>query len=187
MRIKMYISAAAAYRSISAAVPLTAYLLSMGQTGRQTGGLDDTCVAGVVVRHGTVSLGQWVIWVIFHARVTGSSFWPDVRPEFFRFPKKCPKCKTYIRNAEITKVIARCLLLDWNHWMSVHVMNFYFYLCLLKILWPENRPTSSHISRHLEFIIEQGHRVNWVSGSLDSRATGSLGHKMWPSSISGSG
>ena len=47
---------------------------------------------------------------------------------------------------------------------------------VIKILWPEN--TSSHISRHLEFIIEQGHRVNWVSGSLDSRVTGSLGHKM---------
>ena len=41
------------------------------------------------------------------------------------------------------------------------------------------------ISGHLEFIIEQGHRVNWVSGSLDSRVTGSLGHKMWPSSTSG--
>ena len=38
-----------------------------------------------------------------------------------------------------------------------------------------------NISRHLEFIIEQGH---WVSGSLDSRVTGSLGHKMWPSSMS---
>ena len=41
-----------------------------------------------------------------------------------------------------------------------------------------------NISRHLEFIIEQGHRVNWVSGSLDSRITASLGHKMWPSSMS---
>jgi len=30
-----------------------------------------------------------------------------------------------------------------------------------------------NISRHLEFVIEQGHRVNWVSGSLDSRVTGS--------------
>jgi len=30
-----------------------------------------------------------------------------------------------------------------------------------------------------------GHRVNWVSGSLDSQVTGSLGHKMWPSSMSG--
>ena len=102
-------------------------------------------------------------------------------PTFFRFPKKCPKCKTYIWNAEMTKVIVRCLLLDWNHWMSVHAMNFYFYLWLLKSLWPEN--TFSHISRHLEFIIEQGHRINWVSGSLDFRVTGSLGNKMWSSSI----
>ena len=76
---------------------------------------------------------NWVIWVIFHVRVTGSSFWRGVRPEFFRFSKKCPKCKTYIWNAEMTKVIVRCLLLDWNHWMSVHAMNFYFYLWLLKI------------------------------------------------------
>jgi len=74
-------------------------------------------------------------------------------PSFSGFRKKCPKCKTYIWNGEMTKVIVRCLLLDWNHWMSVHVMNFY--LWSLKILWPEK--TSSHISRHLEFIIEQGH------------------------------
>jgi len=130
------------------------------------------------------SPGQWVILVIFHVRVTRSPFWSGVRPEFFRFPKKCPKCKTYIWNAEMTKVIVRCLLLDWNNWMSAHAINFYFYLWLLNILWPEN--TSSHISRHLKFIIEKGHRVNWVSESLDSWVTGSLGHKMWSSSISGS-
>ena len=41
----------------------------------------------------------------------------------------------------------------------------------------------SHISRLLEFIIEQDHRVNWVSGSLDSRVTGLLGHKMWHTHI----
>ena len=105
---------------------------------------------------GSPTAGQWVIWVIFHFRVTGSSFWPGVRPRVFPvFEKKYPKCKTYIWNGEMTKVIVRCLLLDWNHWMSVHVMNFYFYLWSLKILWPEK--TSSHISRHLEFIIEQGH------------------------------
>jgi len=34
------------------------------------------------------SPGQLVIWVIFHVRVTGSSFLPGVRPEFFRFSKK---------------------------------------------------------------------------------------------------
>jgi len=111
-----------------------------------------------------MELGQWVIWVIFHVQVTGSSFWPDVRPEFFQFSKKCPKCKTYIWNADMTKVIVRCLLLDGNHWMSVHAMNFSFYLWLLWILWPEN--TSSHISRHLEFIIEQGPVGRWIPGSL---------------------
>ena len=113
-----------------------------------------------------------------------------VRPEFFRFSKKYPKCKTYIWNAEMTKVIARCLLLDWNHWMSVHAMNFYFYQWLFKnsLAWEVRillgdvndviARTPLHISRHLEFIIEKGHRVNWVSGSLDSRVTESLGHKM---------
>jgi len=33
-------------------------------------------------RHGTGSLGQWVIWVIFHVRVTGSSF--DLVPSLLR-------------------------------------------------------------------------------------------------------
>ena len=128
------------------------------------------------------SPGQWVIWVIFHVRVTGSSFWPGVRPEFFRFSKKCPKMQN---------VHLKCLNDKSHCQMSVVGLKsldvspcneLYFYLWLLKILWPEN--TSSHISRHLEFIKEQGHRVNWVSGSLDSRVSGSLGHKMWPSSMS---
>ena len=42
-------------------------------------------------RRGTGLLGQWVIWVIFHVRVTVSSFLPGVRPEFFRFSQKVPK------------------------------------------------------------------------------------------------
>ena len=53
--------------------------------------------------------------------------------------------------------------------------------------WQTSRPLQTslcNISRHMEFIIEQGHRVNWVSGSLDCRVTGSLGHQMWPSSMS---
>ena len=113
-----------------------------------------------------MKLGHWV------TGSPGHHFDPVWDPSFFRFfSKKCPKCKTYIWNAEMTKVIVYCLLLDWNHWMLVHAMNFHFYLWLLKTLWPEN--TSSHIHRHLEFIIEQGHRVNWVSGSLDSRVAGS--------------
>ena len=65
--------------------------------------------------------------------------------------------------------------------------NFVLYCIVLY----KNRQTSCplqtfvcNISRHLEFIIGQGHRVNWVSGSLDSWVTGSLGHKMRPSSKS---
>jgi len=47
-------------------------------------------------------------------------------------------------------------------------------LLLLKTLWPEN--TSSHISRHLEFIIEQGHGStgslgHWIPGSLGRLVT----------------
>ena len=77
----------------------------------------------------------------------------------------------YIWHAEMTKVIFRCLLLDWNHWM----MNFYFYLWLLNILWLEN--TSSHISRHLEFITEQGPLGLRVAGFPGHWV---LGHKMSP-------
>jgi len=42
-------------------------------------------------RHWTGSLGHRVIWVDFHVRVTGSSFWPGVRPGFFQSWKKMPK------------------------------------------------------------------------------------------------
>ena len=119
-----------------------------------------------------MELGHWVTGSMGHLghlsrpghRVTGPD--PVWDPSFSGFRKNSQNAERwpYIRNAEMTKVIVGCLLLDWNHWTSVHAMNFYFYLWLLKIPWPEN--TSSHISRHLEFIIEQGHRVNWVSGSL---------------------
>jgi len=36
----------------------------------------------LITGHGTGSLGQWVIWVIFHIRVTGSSF--DLVPSLLR-------------------------------------------------------------------------------------------------------
>jgi len=119
--------------------------------------------------------GQWVIWVIFHVRVSGSSRWPGAsRPDFFRFSKKMPKIQnvqlkceytlTYLLTLSTTRVIDK--ILDSTRAVKGSIR------------------TPLHISRHVEFIIEQGHRVNWVSGSLDSRVTGSLGHKMWPSSIS---
>ena len=38
-----------------------------------------------------MELDHWVTWVIFHVRVTGSSFWTGMRPEFFQFFEKLPK------------------------------------------------------------------------------------------------
>jgi len=137
------------------------------------------------IRHGTGSLGHRVNGSFESSFTSGSPghhFDPVRDPSFSGFRKNAQNAKRTFEMPKWQKVIVRYLLLDWNHWMSVHAMNFYFYLWLLKILCPEN--IFSHISRHLEFIIEQGHRVNWVSGSLDSRVTGSLGHKIWPSSIS---
>jgi len=96
-------------------------------------------------RRTDMELGHWVTGSSF---TSGSSFWPSVKPEFLRFSKKCPKCKTYIWNGEMTKVTVRCLLLDWNPWMSVHAVNFYFYLWLLKILWPENTSHKSTFGVH---------------------------------------
>ena len=78
-----------------------------------------------------MELGQWVTGSMGHlghlSRPSpGHHFYSVWDPSFSGFRNKCPKCKTYIWNAEMTKVIVRCLLLDWNHWMSVHAMNFYF-------------------------------------------------------------
>jgi len=101
----------------------------------------------------TYQTWNWVIGSPGHLSRPGHRVIIMTRCETQVFPvfEKCPTCKTYISNAEMTKVIVRCLLLDWNHWMSVHAMNFYFYIWSLKILRPN---TSSHISRHLELTIE---------------------------------
>ena len=98
------------------------------------------------------SPGQWVIWVIFYARVTGSLFWPGVIPEFFRFSKKIKNTQNAKRTLEMLK---------WSHY-QVSVVG-------MKSL--DVSPSNELLL--LEFIIEQGHRVNWVSGSLDSRVAGS--------------
>ena len=50
-------------------------------------------------RRTDMELGHWVTGSSF---TSGSSFWPSVKPEFLRFSKKCPKCKTYIWNGEMT-------------------------------------------------------------------------------------
>ena len=51
-------------------------------------------VADMELGHWVIgSPGQWVIWVIFHVRVTGSSFWPGVRAEFSGFRKNAQNAK----------------------------------------------------------------------------------------------
>ena len=142
-----------------------------------------------------MELGHWVTWSVGHLghrsrpghRITGSSFWPGVRPEFFRFSKKAQykDIKIYIFVKIRPTVIE---ILTFNRWSS----KFYFpEACKHRTAiktgnWQTSCPLQSfvcNICRRLEFIIEQGHRVNWISWSLDTRITGS-GHKMWPSSMS---
>ena len=64
------------------------------------------------------SPGQWVIRVIFHVRVTGSPGLTRCETRVFPvFEKNSQNAerRPYIWNAEMTKVIVGCLLLDWNH------------------------------------------------------------------------
>jgi len=128
-------------------------------------------------------LGHWVTGSMGHLghllrpghKVTGSSFWPGVRPEFFRFSKKMHKmqnvhlkCWNDKSRCQVSFVGLKSLDASPCHKLLLLPMT-------IKLFGPP-----LHTSRHLEFIIEQVHRVNWVSGSLDFLVTGSLGHKMWP-------
>ena len=115
---------------------------------------------------------NWVIgspgqWVIFHVRVTGSSFWPGVR--FFRFLKKAEDkdIKIYI----FVKIRPTAIeILTFNKWSS----KFYF---------PEacKRQTA----------IKTGNLLPIANVCLQHKSTlgvhyrtGSRGHKMWSSSMS---
>jgi len=77
------------------------------------------------------------------------------------------------------QVIVRCLLLDWNHWMSVHAMNFYFYLWLLKILWPEKTSSWCQWRHCWIFTHKSTYGVRYRTGSpgqLGLQVTGFPGH-----------
>ena len=123
-----------------------------------------------------MELGHWVTGSMGHLSRPGHRviIWPAVRPEFFWFSKKIPKMKILHLKCWNDKSHCQVSVVGLKS-LDVSQCNELLLLpMIIKILWPEN--TSSHISRHLEFIIEKGHQVNWVSGSLDSRVTGSLGH-----------
>jgi len=150
------------------------YTVACWRPGSKGGGdTSTTSLSENGTGYGTGSLGHRVngsFGSSFTSGSPGHHFDPVWDPSFSGFRKKCPKCKTYIWNAEMIKVIARVGLKS----LDVSPMII--------------KNSSSHIRWHLEFITEQGHRVNWVSGSLDSRLTGSLGHKMWaPPSPTGGG
>ena len=88
-----------------------------------------------------MELGHWVtgsLGHLGHLSRPGHRVIIFTRCETRVFPvfEKCPKCETFVWNAEMTKVIVRCLLLNWI--FTVYVMTFYFYLWLLQLLWPEN-------------------------------------------------
>jgi len=105
----------------------------------------------ILTRHGPGSLGHRVIWVIFHVRVTGSSFWPGVRPEFFRFSKNAQNPERTFEMLKWQKSLSGVCC--WTEITGCQSMQWTFTSTYdyKKMLWPEN--TSSHISRHLEFII----------------------------------
>ena len=124
-----------------------------------------------------MEVGHWINGSMGHLghlsrpghRVTGSSFDPVWDSSFFGFRKNAQNAK---RTFEMLKwhkslsgvccwtEITGCQSMQWTFPFTYDYQNF----------WPEN--TSSHISPHLEFIIQQGHWVNWVSRSLDSRSLG---------------
>jgi len=98
-----------------------------------------------------------------------------VRPEFFRFSKKAQDedKERYIFFVKIRPTVIEIL-----------TFNTIFKIFLSRSVqtpnsdknWQTSCPMQTFVcnmSRHLEFIIEQGRRVNWVSGLLDSRVTGS--------------
>jgi len=81
--------------------------------------------SAIYTRHGTGSLGHRVNGSFGSSFTSGSPCHRVIistRCETRVFPvfEKMPKMQKYIWNAEMTKVVVRCLLLDWNHWMSVH-------------------------------------------------------------------
>ena len=113
------------------------------------------------------SPGQCVIWVIFHVRVTGSSFWPGVRPEFFRFSKKAQNAERTFEMLKWQKSLSGVCC--WTEITGCQSMQWTF--------------TFTYFFAHKStFGVHYG---TGSPGQLDSRVTGSLGHKMWPSSISG--
>jgi len=132
-------------------------------------------------RHGTGSLGHQVNGLSFTSGSSGHHFDPvwdrSFSPIFENMPKmqnvhlKCWNDKSHCQ-VSVVGLIS----------LDVSPCNE---LLLLPVII-KNSLDWEYFFTHKSSFGEQSHRVIWVSGSLDSRVTGSLGHKMWPGSISGS-
>jgi len=124
------------------------------------------------MRHGTGSLGHRVSGLFgssFTSRSPGHHFDSVWDLSFSRFWKKSQDkdIKIYIFVKIRPTVIE---ILTFYKWSSK------FYFANSDKNWQTSCQLQTfvcNISRHLEFVIEQGHWVNWVSGSLDSQVTGS--------------
>jgi len=156
---------------------------------RLSGGLLSNSAEDLLTRHGTGSLGHRVNESFGSSFTSGSPSHRVIiltRRETRHFP-------VFEKNAQMQNVRLKC----WNDKshcqvsvvglksLDVSPCNELLLLPMIiknSLTWEYFFVTPLYISRHLEFIrpIEHGHRVNWVSGSLDSRVTGSLGHKCDP-------
>ena len=123
---------------------------------------------------GTGSLGHRVSWVIFHVRVTRSSFWPDVRPEFFRISK----------NAQNAKRPFEMLAPDINTLTCLRTLSRLEYPIRYLTEYSSSKKLDSHTSTHKSTfgLHYRTCRVTGSTGSPGRRIPGSLGHKMRPSS-----
>ena len=98
----------------------------------------------VGIRHGTGSLGHRVNGSFGSSFTSGS---PGHRiiiltlcetRVFPVFEKNAQTAKRTFEMLKWRKSLSGVWLLDWNHWISVRAINFYFYLWSLKTYWPED-------------------------------------------------
>ena len=136
------------------------------------------------IRHGTGSLGHRVN-VLFGSSFTSGSpghhfdqVWDPSFPGFRKMPKmqnvhlKCGYNYSY-------------LLTDLPYRVLEYSIRYSTEYSSSKKLDSHTPTHKSTFGVHYRTASPHGRilMVNWVSGSLDSRVTGSLGHKIWPSSM----
>ena len=168
----------------------TSRLYTVNQKQRATV-IDNKLSRGETIRFPDMELGHWIVGSMGHlGRLSRPGHRViiltrcETRPQFFQFSKKAQDkdIKIYIfvkiRPTVIEILIFNKMIFKILLSRSVQTPNS-------DKNWQTSCPMQTFVcnmSRHLEFIIEQDRRVNWVSAGR--WIPGSLGHTMWPSSIS---